>query len=59
MKKPKKQSPDIGGIAPTFEGVSFSSLTDNSYIVYNGTKNKRKAMIQQRRKAIRNQRKKI
>jgi hypothetical protein len=57
MKKKKKiptSPPDIGGIPPTFTATTFASVSDKDNMSYNN--NKRKAMIQERRKSIRSKR---
>ena len=58
MNKKKKiptDSPDVGGIPPTFAATTFASTSDKNNMKYNNT-NKRKAMIQSRRKAVRTKR---
>lgn len=53
-KKPKVSGGDIGGIPSTFTATTFASYSDKEKMSYNN--NKRKAMIQERRKSVRSKR---
>ena len=50
-KRPKVSGGDIGGVPPTFTATTFASTSDKEKMSYNN--NKRKAMIQERRKSVR------
>lgn len=53
-QRPKPSGGDIGGVPPTFTATTFASSSDKDNMSYNN--NKRKSMIQARRKSVRQKR---